>query len=1545
MKLNQLNLQDANHNININKIRSTDIAIIGISVKMPGANTIHEFWNNLLDGVDHVKPILSSRLNDIQAALSSGNISIDTKQLKNCALLNRIDCFDYNFFHISPKEAELMDPHQRIFLQTAWEAFEDAGYGGDILNGSATGIFAAVNSGYTTAYKTLSMRSENMDEGFFVTGNIESLLASRISFFKNLKGPTMIIDSACSSSLVCLHEACRAIQTNDCDLALVGGVSICLLPIENQKIGISSPDGKTRSFDALANGAGLGEGSIAIILKSYQKALKDRDAIYAVIKGSAVNQDGHSLSLTAPNPASQADVIEKAWNCAGINPSDVSYIEAHGTATKIGDPIEIQGITQAFSKFTNHKQFCSIGSIKSNVGHLGNLAGLAGFVKMILAIKNKTLPPTINFTYPNMEIDFHKSPVYIQDSSSKWENKGTERICGVSSFGISGTNCHVVLAEDTQKSITSPDDKVDLFTLSAVSSFSLHTLVSNYLDFIDKEDFSFNDLCYTINCGRGHYKYRIAFIATGTLDLKEKLHFIYNKLLESKSIDSINSIISQWGIEVTERTTSLLTLQQQYILGEEINWKKCYEETQSRRIHAPVYPFELLRCWAKINYNNTQDLFQVRWVNSSMPNYLEMTDEFRRKKSALLIIRPSLLAQSLLNLFKLKYEHLVIAELSNTYDQIANDYYYITGNRDEIIQIINQQFDKGLNHIIFVIPEIEHEINNLNELKKYVNVDFSLLFHVSSILEEKKKDKVTVYLFLNNVFSINNNDNINRPEHTMLFSLAKSMNLENLYTKFRCIDIDSSISAKQILAEIESEGHDVWIVYRDQQRYVEMLDFIELPSEQQVKVRENGVYIVTGGLGQIGRYISLFLASAAQTTVVILSRSNHDDILAASTNITLKNEEYIFEKTKSRIVCLQTDVSEEEALSSALNDIRNRFGSIHGIVHCAGIVSNGSPVKGRNEIQEEFFKAKVYGTWLLNKLTIKDNLDFFILFSSFITLIGGAFSCEYAAANTFEVALADYRTKLNLPITVIDWTIWEETVKNNGFDYDHFLYKPISTERALALWEKIFYSGVKRVIAGELNEEQGYLDIYTHLPFKLSDNILTTFNDKKQMNIRKSKEIEISLTSALDVDFNDIEKKIGNVVGNLLGLTTIDIDEDLFGLGMNSILAVKFEVDAQKNELNLKYEDVYVNNSIRKLANILQENNDYDESARMIKKSNELDNADGSRILKETITPFNDFFYRECYFLSLFSISKHLNMDILTFLTNDVPVYYKDNDSGYINVQYINCIDLEELFLDNYIQPYYEPYQEDLASQIKLKIDMGNPVIVWLDSFYQPYIMDTFQKQHIQHTCTIYGYDSYSSEQIFHVVDHISKDSLSYSQQTISFIDLQKACVKYQENFPASDANKLLVTFEKTKNGIQHNKVMSNENSENYFKFYIKNKDLVLHGMEVLHEFINEIKAVIEDRSVYLSYYQNMMEIINVIVNTKKAETYKMKHLYGEESFYYKISMEIENAWDMLRKILTKMYYTTQQYQENQSKLQNYLQAIGTGENELIEHILLRRKH
>lgn len=1529
MKLSQLNFNSEVAENEINKTRQNDVAVIGISAKMPQANNVQEFWKNLVNGVDHIDLVPQSRMTDIQEVLGSKKILIDESKLINCALLDRIDFFDYKYFNISPKEAQLMDPHQRIFLQTVYEAIDDAGYGGELLDGVNTGVFVAVNGNYTSAYKTLVMNSGAMENEFFITGNIESLLASRIAFLKNLKGPTMIIDTACSSSLVCLHEACKSIQVDDCEMAIAGGINICLLPIESQHIGISSVDGKTRSFDALANGTGLGEGSIAIVLKSYKKALADSDPIYAVIKGSAVNHDGRSLSLTSPNPISQADVIEKAWRNSKIRPENISYIEAHGTATKIGDPIEIQGITEAFRRYTDRKQFCGIGSVKSNIGHLGNLSGLAGFLKMVLAIKYHKLPPTINFNYPNHEIDFHKSPIYIQDTVKEWEDSGKGRICGISSFGISGTNCHVVLSETPQIALEKCiDNKLDIFTLSAVSITSLITLIKNYIDYINNEEVNYHNFCYTVNCRRGHYIHRIAFVVNGIEDLKEKLCHIYEALLENGSIRLANVLTLAWTEEYDKESVFYLSkLQRKYISGEKINYAKYYDDIAHRSIHLPPYPFEQMRCWINPIKENAYELYQTCWIE--VPKKVKYIQNINKK--LLLIIRPSSFTKQLQRLLKPLYNKIVIAELSDKYKNVKNNYYMITGKREEIAEILDSKFDRGIDSIIYAAPMFEQNTENLELLKKYINVDFKLLFHISSILQERKKGKINVSIILDNVFSVQDGD-INKPLHSTIFSLAKSMNIESLYEKYRCIDIDSSVSLEDIITEIESSSKEVWTALRGEKKYIEMLDFARFKEEKKKIIFRNGVYVVTGGMGQIGRHISMFLANKKQCTVVILSRSNKEQNFLSHPSIKFSNGEYRLKKNNSRIVYKQVDVSDEETLSNTLCEVRKQFGQIKGIIHCAGVVSAGKPVKGREDIQEEFFVAKVYGTWLLHKLTLHDNLDFFVLFSSFITLMGGAFSCEYAAANTYEDAMADYRNSLQLPVTVIDWTIWSDIVENNGFDYDSFLYKPIKTENAMVLWEKALLSGLKKVIIGELNVERGYIEVRSRLPFQISNQVINFYENKMKFNSEKLKNMNITLTSKEKNNIGEVETKLANVIGTLLGLQTIDIDEDLFRLGMNSIIAVKFEIEAQKMEVDIKYDDIYKNNTIHKLANLLNKKQMYDNNKIAIVHNEVKSSQQLSVMIKEPVEPFNDFFYRECYYMSLFSVYKYLNMDILIFLTNDIPVYAKDMLNGSIKVKYNSQLDIETLFLKNNIVLRYEPYQEKVFNQIAMQIDAGNPVILWVDCFYLPYIMDTYLKEHIQHTCVVYGYSR--SKNIFYIVDHTSKDSLTYSKQEISFESMQQACIEFKHTFKNVDINKHFVTFTKKQ-------VNKNINGKEIKRALYSNYRLeMLNGLEILNSFLQEFKELTNNNMSFFEYYPKILDTLNEIINVKKAEYNKIKCLMSEEIYCCNLCEKLVITWDKLRKIATKMYYSSQKCGENQKKVYQYIKDIITHEREFVDSIL-----
>jgi len=535
----------------------------------------------------------------------------------------------------------LIDPNQRLFLETAYAAIEDAGYGGRRLSGSQTGVFLGYTGDSALEYKNYLQTVLSEVPTIAMVVNVNSIIASRISYFLDLKGPSMLVDTACSSSLVAIHLACRSIRSGECDLAVAGGVKLISLPVaspqDGHRIGIKSSDGLTKTFDNRSDGMGLGEGTAAVLLKPLQQAINDGDNIYAVVKGSACNQDGASVSITAPNGSAQEQVILKAWQDAEINPETISYIEANGTGSKLGDPIEVQAITRAFRQFTNRKQFCAIGSVKSNVGSLEQASGITGFIKAVLALKNRKLPPSLHFERPNRNIEFEDSPIYVNNRLSEWETEpGILRRCGVSSFGISGTNCHLVLEEMIS---STPERVVEkgpyILALSAMFPEGLKKLVNEYRVFLNKplEDENIGDICFTANWGRSHYSHRLIIKTSSRADLVEKLDLIYNSELSASCHDEIycgvHNIVPdlkskrmEEDITATEQEQltlkanqliSVITSTEQmvnitftelaklYILGADIEWSLLYEGKDYRKVSVPIYPFMRSRCWPEVH--------------------------------------------------------------------------------------------------------------------------------------------------------------------------------------------------------------------------------------------------------------------------------------------------------------------------------------------------------------------------------------------------------------------------------------------------------------------------------------------------------------------------------------------------------------------------------------------------------------------------------------------------------------------------------------------------------------------------------------------------------------------------------------------------------------------------------------------------------------------------------------------------------------------------------------------------------------------------------
>ncbi|MEL6223645.1 MAG: type I polyketide synthase [Cyanobacteria bacterium J06627_8] len=521
------------------------IAIVGIGCRYPGgADTPEAFWQLIRNGVDSVTEVPPSRW-DVDS-IYDPDITVPNKTTTRWGgFVDCIDQFDPQFFGMAPREVLTMDPQQRLVLEVAWEALEDAGHIPQRLRGSKTGVFVGVGP----HDYSIMLWQQPVNDPYAPTGTGSCIIANRISYLFDFKGPSLAIDTACSSSLVAIHLACHSMWRGESDLAIAGGVNVLLLPTVTagfSKGGFMSGRGRCQSFSEHADGYVRSEGAGLVVLKPLAQALADRDAIYAVIRGTAVNQDGSSQGIAAPNPEAQTAVLRDAYRCAGVDPSLVQYVEAHGTGTKLGDPIEAQALGAVLAEGRSPGEVCRIGSVKSNIGHTETAAGVAGLIKAALMIKHGELPPSLHCAQPNPDIDFDRLKLRVQTELTDWpelfSHEGHEprlRYVGVNSFGFGGTNAHAVLSDcaaaeaaeseasfaEWPKSTSSAD--AELFVLSAKTPEALKALAQRYEDFLTDsnrlDDSDFKELCGAVSRRRSHFSHRLACVAPSAHHLHTQL--------------------------------------------------------------------------------------------------------------------------------------------------------------------------------------------------------------------------------------------------------------------------------------------------------------------------------------------------------------------------------------------------------------------------------------------------------------------------------------------------------------------------------------------------------------------------------------------------------------------------------------------------------------------------------------------------------------------------------------------------------------------------------------------------------------------------------------------------------------------------------------------------------------------------------------------------------------------------------------------------------------------------------------------------------------
>src|SRR5436305_4680358 len=637
---------DISHTSMLDTLPKDAIAIVGMSGRYPDARNLTEYWDNLVQAKNSIREIPLSRF-DIASYYDPNPARSGKIYCKWLGAIDEIEYFDPLFFHISPAEAEGMDPHQRLFLEEGYKAFEDAGYSPALLNHKACGVYLGIaSSEYGLQFS--QQKAADVD----LIGSSSAITAARIAYTLNLKGPAIAIDTACSSSLVATHLACQALRTQEIDMALVGGVSLYLTP--DSYVGMCnarmlSPDGQCKAFDASANGFVPGEGIGALVLKRLADAEADHDHIYGLIIGSGMNQDGTTNGITAPSANSQSELIREVYHKYHINPESINYVETHGTGTKLGDPIELEALASVFQEQTQRKQYCAIGSVKSNIGHTSAVSGLAGVQKVLLAIQQKKLVPTLHYQRPNPHFDFEASPFYVNTETQDWHTamEGTARRAAVSSFGFNGTNVHLVIEEyiphadvdpwlprpsygPLSSGIQSPQPGLErtlapagsperkytyqtlmsqvemqqtpsLFVLSAKSEQQLKSYAQDVKRWIQThQEFVLQDIAFTLQLGREAMDYRLAIVANSREILLQRLEEfvsnqasigVYTAQVNKNTYESVclevnaneDSLLYKWCQE-----KNLTKIAQIWVQGVNVDWKLLYTLGTASKPHMTI---------------------------------------------------------------------------------------------------------------------------------------------------------------------------------------------------------------------------------------------------------------------------------------------------------------------------------------------------------------------------------------------------------------------------------------------------------------------------------------------------------------------------------------------------------------------------------------------------------------------------------------------------------------------------------------------------------------------------------------------------------------------------------------------------------------------------------------------------------------------------------------------------------------------------------------------------------------------------------------------
>jgi amino acid adenylation domain-containing protein len=1230
-----------------------DIAVIGMSCRFPGARNLDQFWSNLRNGIESISFFSEEEL---------AEVGVDHEQLKHpdyvraMGFLENIKEFDAGFFEYVPVEAEVMDPQVRLFHEVTWEALEDAGYVPEIYDG-LIGLYAGASESFY--WKTLAVSSGKIEIlGAFELDKLanKDYLCARTAYKLNLKGPVVFVQTACSTSLVAIHMACRGLLSGEADMALAGGVSIMQYKAGYiyQEGMIQTPDGHCRAFDDHAKGTLAGSGLGVVVLKRLERAAADRDHIYAVIKGTAINNDGmQKIGFTAPSVDQQAEVISSAMQNAGVEVESIGYVETHGTGTLLGDPVEIEALKLAFN--TNQRGFCGIGSVKTNFGHLDSAAGAAGFIKAVLALKYRQIPPSLHFEIPNDKIDFIDSPFYMSTGLKEWENGNGvyPRRAGVSSLGLGGTNVHVILEEfpegtgdkrqrtEDRRQITgdrgqsqgrgevsSPgqSQQYQLILLSAKTPSALDKMTENLVNFLKENcvnpgnplnpGLTLADVAYTLQVGRKAFKYRRAAVC-------------------STPGEAIEALSAPKPGTFTKDTRWLEETAEAWLSGKEIDWRVFYGENHPKtgRVSLPTYPFEGKSYWLEGNSFKMGANLSLKKSSIDkkpdiadwfyLPSWKRVSslplpgDELSGNNCCMVFLDEGGIGVEIAKRLEQVNRQVITVKAGSRFVKIDPGVYTINprhrGDYQELFDTLEKTgtVPRKIFHLWSLYPMYQGNRSEMGEIDvenfngfQYRGF-YSLVFLAAAIDKIGPAQEIEIAVVTSNTQNVIGDDLV-YPEAAGVLGAVKVIPQEYPYMICRHIDVDSQGQRGQkqelvnrLTAEYFSRTREPVVAYRGRSRWAQYFQPLPLGSslDPVPRLRKKGVYLITGGFGNIGFTLAKYLARSVQGRLILVGRSpvpdrsQPDPGNGSSKALKIKQ----LEQLGGEVLALSADVSSLAQMSWVVAQAEEHFGLIDGVFHAAGDTGDSIVCTiahlGEEQVQSQF-QARVFGLMVLDRIFKhrQEELDFCLVVSSLVSVLGGLGFAAYTAAMSVMDAYIHFRSRQGtspwMSVNTAEWLFKEEEGREHtAFPGAETIKLAMTEEQGLETFARILSYCKDSQIVISTGDLPARIDKWVKLEALREAEHARQSDTPALRSLHERPDLPGSFVPPA----HPVQQAMVGMWQNFFGIEPIGIEDDFFQLGGDSLKAITILSKIHKElEIKLTIEEFFKYPNIKDLSGLVE---------------------------------------------------------------------------------------------------------------------------------------------------------------------------------------------------------------------------------------------------------------------------------------------------------------------------------------------------------------------